>query len=558
MTIDENLRIEAVDAIREVIGEDNAMTGESVSTAVATTSTVNEIRLITACAVAFVILVLLLTTSSWLEPVVILTGLGAAIIINSGSNIIFGEVSFVTNAAGMVLQLAVSLDYSVFLLHRFEECKKTQPDAKTAMTDALCGSAGPILSSGLTTVIGFAALIFMRFGIGPDLGLALAKGVAISLITVFVFMPPLTVVLNRQLEKLRHRPLLPDFKRFGRFISRVMIPAACVFSLLIVPAYLAANHNSFYYGSSHIFGEKTRLGADTAEIEEVFGKSDTYVLLVPKGDFATESLLSDALHEIPEVKSIISYVDTVGAQIPTSYLDEETLSKLISDNYSRMVISVEADYEGEETFALVERIRAAAEEYYPGQSYLAGEDVSTYDLMDTITSDTLKVNLIAIGAVFAVLLLMMRSVTLPVILVLCIETAIWLNLAVPYFAGSTVFYIAYLIISSVQLGATVDYAILFTDRYREYRRSVDKKTAVVETVSSCTVSVITSASVMAAIGFLLGSISTHGILSQLGVLVGRGALLSLAIVLLVLPGLLYIFDRLVCRGKHERKKKIKN
>ena len=337
-----------------------------------------------------------------------------------------------------------------------------------------------------------------------------------------------------------------------------MIPAACVFSLLIVPAYLAANHNSFYYGSSHIFGEKTRLGADTAEIEEVFGKSDTYVLLVPKGDFATESLLSDALHEIPEVKSIISYVDTVGAQIPTSYLDEETLSKLISDNYSRMVISVEADYEGEETFALVERIRAAAEEYYPGQSYLAGEDVSTYDLMDTITSDTLKVNLIAIGAVFAVLLLMMRSVTLPVILVLCIETAIWLNLAVPYFAGSTVFYIAYLIISSVQLGATVDYAILFTDRYREYRRSVDKKTAVVETVSSCTVSVITSASVMAAIGFLLGSISTHGILSQLGVLVGRGALLSLAVVLLVLPGLLYIFDRLVCRGKHERKKKIKN
>lgn len=555
ITIAGDRKTEAVEALREVIGDENAMTGAAVSTVVSTASTVDEINIITVCAVAFVILVLLLTTASWFEPVIVLIGLGVAIIINAGSNIIFGEVSFVTNAAGMILQLAVSLDYSVFLMHRFEECKQSEPDVKTAMVNALSASTGSILSSGLTTVIGFAALIFMRFGIGPDLGLALAKGVAISLITVFFFMPPLIVALNGILEKTRHKPFMPSFRGFGRFICRIMIPAACVFALIIAPAFLASDSNAFYYGSAHIFGSETQLGADTAAIEEVFGKSDTYVLIVPRGDTATEKELSDALHEIPQVKSIISYVDTVGAEIPTSYLDSETLSKLMSDNYSRMVVTVSADYEGDETFALVEKIRAAADTYYPGTSYLAGEGVSTYDLMDTITADTLKVNLIAIGAVFVILLLMMKSVTLPVILVLCIETAIWLNLAVPYFSDSTVFYIAYLIISSVQLGATVDYAILFTDRYREYRRSMDKKAAVIETVSSCTVSIITSASAMATVGLLLGYISTHGILSQLGIFIGRGALLSLAVVLLVLPGLLYIFDRLVCRDKHKKEKK---
>lgn len=554
VTIDEEKRIEAVDAIRSVIGNANAMCGEAVSTAIATTSTVSEIRTITILAIVFVILVLLLTTPSWLEPVVVLIGLGCAIMLNSGSNIIFGEISFVTNAAGVILQLAVSLDYSVFLMHRFEECKKEQPDAKAAMVAALCKSTGSILSSGLTTVIGFVALIFMRFGIGPDLGLALAKGVAISLITVFIFMPPLILALDKPMEKLRHRPLLPSFKWFGKTVCRVMIPMVCVFALLVVPSYLASESNTFYYGSSRIFGTETQLGADTEAIEDVFGKSDTYVLMVPTGNTAREKELSDALHTLPAVTSIISYVDTVGMEIPMQYLDESTLSKLVSDRYSRMVINVDVDYEGAEAFALVESIRETAQRYYPGTYYLAGEGVSTYDLMDTITQDTLKVNLIAIGAVFLVLLLMMKSVTLPVILVACIETAIWLNLSIPYFSGSTVFYIAYLIISSVQLGATVDYAILLTDRYRECRESMSKKKAVIETISAVTVSIITSASVMAAVGFFLGAISTHGILSQLGVLVGRGALLSLVIVLLVLPGLLYIFDRLVCRSIHKKRK----
>ena len=208
---------------------------------------------------------------------------------------------------------------------------------------------------------------------------------------------------------------------------------------------------------------------------------------------------------------------------------------------------MDADYEGEDAFDLVKNIRDTADEYYLDEWYLAGEGVSTYDLMDTITADMVKVNLVAIAAVFIVLLVTMKSLSVPVILVLGIETAIWINLSIPYFSGSTIFYIAYLIISSIQLGATVDYAILFTDRYRENRRKYDKKDAVINTVSAVTTSILTSGSVLTVVGFLLGAISTHGLLSQLGYFLGKGTLCSLAIVLFVLPGLLWMFDRFIVK-----------
>ena len=549
VTIDEDKRIAAVNALRDIIGDDNAMTGSAVTTAVATTSTVSEITTIAIFAVAFVLFALILTTTSFAEPFLVLAGLGIAIIINAGSNLMFGEISFVTNAAGNILQLAVSLDYSVFLLHRFAECRQNSSDPKEAMVQALTLSTTSILSSGLTTVIGFLALCLMQFQIGPDLGLALAKGVAISLITVFTFMPALILRTYKLIDKSEHPSFMPSFRGFGRFVSHIMIPMVIIFAILIAPCYLASNANSFYYGASHIFSNATKLGADTEKIETAFGKRDTYVLIVPKDSTATQVELSKSLHDIPQIKSILSYVDTVGETIPEQYLDEGTLSKLNSNNYTRMVLTVDTDYEGNETFSLVEEIRDTAEDYYPGEWYLAGEGVSTYDLMYTVTSDMVKVNLVAIGAVFLVLLLTMKSLILPVILVLSIETAVWINLAIPYFSDQTIFYIAYLIISSIQLGATVDYAILFTDRYKEMRQTYPKKEAIVRTISAVSVSILTSASVLTVVGFLLGIFSTHGLLSQLGYFLGKGTLCSLTIVLFVLPGLLSLFDRLIIRKK---------
>ena len=552
VTIEEEKRIAAVNAIRDLIGDDNAMTGSVVSTAVATQSTVSEVAKIATIAVVFVIVVLLLTTTSWLDAFLVMAGLGVAILINAGTNLIFGEISFVTNAAGNILQLAVSLDYSVFLLHRFTECRQNQPDAKEAMTDALSMSVSSILSSGLTTVIGFLALCIMQFRIGPDLGRALAKGIAISLIVVFVFMPSLILLTYKLEDKLKHKEFMPSFHKLGKAVQKLMLPCVICFTVLIVPAYLASNSNSFYYGASKLFGPNTQLGADTEAIEDIFGKQDTYVLLVPKEDKALQKTLSDELHKLPEVSSIISYVDTVGMEIPESYLDQTTYEKLCSDHYTRMVISVDTAYEGQETFALVKNIRSIAEKHYPGEWYLAGQGVSTYDLMDTITADMTKVNLIAIGAVLLVLILTLKSITLPVILVLSIETAIWINLSIPYFTDQTIFYIAYLIISSVQLGATVDYAILFTERYKEFRETYGKKDAIVQTVQAVTVSILTSGSVLTVVGFLLGKISTHGLLSQLGYFLGKGTLCSLVIVLFVLPGLLYLLDGVFIKKRKQK------
>lgn len=549
VTIEEDRRIEAVSSIRELIGEDNAMTGSAVSTAISTTETVLEINKISIFTVLFVLVVLVMTTNSWMEPLIVLIGLGLAIVINNGTNLIFGEISFVTNAAGSILQLAVSLDYSVFLLHRFEECRQENPDVKAAMTEALCKSTSSILSSGLTTVIGFLALVLMQFRLGPDLGLALAKGVAISLITVFVFMPSFILLTYKWLDKTRHKELLPKFDLFGKIVKKVTIPMVCIFVILIIPAYLASNANDYYYGSSNIFGNETQLGSDTAVIESVFGKSDTYVLMVPAGDTATETELSQELNSLPQVTSIISYVDLAGAEIPLEYLDENTLSQLISKNYSRMVLSVDVPYEGEDAFSLVEQVRDIAQKYYSDTYYLAGEGVSTYDLMETVTNDMVKVNLMAIAAVFIVLLLSLRSISLPIVLVLSIETAIWINLSIPYFMDTTIFYIAYLIISSIQLGATVDYAILMTDQYKENREMMNKKAAVIQTISDVTVSILTSGSVLTVVGLLLGYITTNQLLGQLGIFIGRGAILSLIIVLFVLPGLLYLFDPLIIRKR---------
>lgn len=547
ITVSDDQRAEAVAAIDSLLGDAGALTGSAVSTAAATNSTVVEVAKIAAIAVLYVVFILALTTASWAEPALIMVGMGAAILINNGTNLIFGEISFVTSAAGSILQLAVSLDYSVFLIHRFAEVRAARPgaDPGDCMVEALTKSASSILSSGLTTVIGFAALVLMQFQIGPDLGLALAKGVAFSLLTVFTFVPALVVTALPWMDKTHHKPLLPSFTGFGRLVSRIMLPMVAVLAVIMVPSYLASNANAYYYGAGHMFAADTEVGRDTEAIEAVFGQSDTYVLLVPAGDTATQSELSAALRALPQVTGIISYVDTAGSEIPPGFLDDATLAQLVSGDTTRMVLSVAADYEGDAAFALVEQVRAIAQQYYPDSWYLAGQGVSTYDLMDTITGDMAMVNFVAIAAVFLVLLVLERSLILPIVLVLCIETAIWFNLALPYFTGTVVFYIAYLIISSVQLGATVDYAILFSDRYREYRETLDKKPAIVATVATVTTSVLTTGSGLAVVGFLMGAISSNQLLAQLGNFLGVGSLASLTIVLLALPGILYLIDPLI-------------
>lgn len=545
ITVQEDSIISATEEIRKIIGDDNKMTGSAVNTAIATTNSVSEIRVVTIVGVLFTILILILTTESWIEPVIILIGLLVSIVINAGTNLIFGEISFVTNAAGNILLLAVSLDYTVFVLHRYKEEKKNYDDHLMAMEKALEVSFSSILSSALTTIIGFLALIFMQFRIGPDLGLALAKGVFISLVTEFTLMPIVILKMDNLIEKTEHKKFVPSFKKFGEFVLKHKNANLVIFFIIMIPCFLASKNNAYYFGNSHIYGVDTKLGRDTVAIENEFGKSDTYVLLLPKGDLEKERKLSSDLKNIDEVSNIISYVDTVGETIPENFIDGDSLKKLNSKNYTRMIVSVNADYEGEDTIKLIEKVKETANRYYSDDYYLAGEGISTYDLKNTVMADMNVVNIIAIVAVFLVLLLSKKSLLIPVILVSAIETAIFINMSVPYFRSTTIFYIAYLIISSIQLGATVDYAILLTERYCEMRETLDRRDSIKTTLEKVSVSILTSALTMIIVGFLLGKFSTHGLISQLGYLLSVGTTASVIIVLFVLPGLLYMFDGLI-------------
>ena len=316
VTVDEQTRLETVNTIRKLIGDENSMSGSAVNTSVATQATNSEIKKIILLVLPICLAILCITSHSWIEPILLLGTIGVAIILNKGTNLMFGTISFVTNAAGGVLQLAVSMDYSIFLLHRFEEMRAQGQEPKEAMINALCKSTSSILSSGLTTIIGFAALILMRFKIGPDMGIAMAKAITLSLITVFVLFPVILLYFYPLIDKTRHKYIVPDFEKFSKVVMKVMLPAVIVFFILIVPCNLAQKINSFSYGSSKLFSENTQIGRDTRKIDSIFGKSNNLVLMVPKGDLQKETELSDKLHEIPQVSRIISYVDSAGAEVP--------------------------------------------------------------------------------------------------------------------------------------------------------------------------------------------------------------------------------------------------
>lgn len=546
VTVKEDRADEAVAAVREIIGDENCMSGSVVESVAAASDTAKDVRKIMLLAVPIVFLILLLTTSSWFEPVLFLITIGVAILINMGTNLMFGTVSFVTSAAGPVLQLAVSMDYSIFLLHRFEENRNQGLKAETAMCAAVKQSAGRILSCGLTTVAGFLALVFMAFQIGPDLGWAMAKAIIFSLISVLCFLPALAIVTYKLIDRTRHRPLVPGFGGFSSFVMKVRIPLLILVVLLVPVFWLAQNRNSFYYGDSEFYtSEAAQPGRDTKAIHGLYGPSSPVVLMVPRGSLEKEAAMNEELLDLDYVTSVISYANSVGNSIPSDYVPSDTLSSFYSANYSRFIITLDTEEKEADWDEKVNAVRSIGEKYYGNEIQYAGDLVSTEDLKTTVTRDNLKVNLLAVIFVLCILLVKFRSISLPLIITLVIEASIRINLGLPYFSGTSLFYIGYLMISTMQLGVTIDYAILFTDRYLELRKRMPKRDAAGQTLKTCTLSILTSSLVLTLAGGILGLVSTNGVLSQLGTLIGRGAALSFALVIFVLPSLLMLFDGLI-------------
>lgn len=541
---DEN-KIETIGAIQEIIGEENAMSGSPVDTVDAQLSASSDITRMIGFIVPIIFVILLFTTTSWFEPVLFMVNVGVAIIINMGTNLIFGEICFITNTTGAILQLACSMDYAIFLLERFEEFREEGKKPEDAMTAAVCRSASSIASSGLTTVMGFAALIAMRFLIGPDMGCVLSKGIAISLITTLVFMPCVTMFCYPLIDKTTHRSFVPSFRLLAKVNTRMGGLVAVVVAVVLVPCYLAQQNIHFIYGASEMTGPDSQIVLERNAINEEFGESNSFAILVPAGSTAKEQGLNDAIKALPQVSSVLSYVESVGQSIPEAYVPADSLKLLTAGGYTRLVVSARIPSESEESFRFVETLRGLAQDHYGNEYYMVGVPATIYDMKDTITADSVKVNAISIGAIGLILLINFQSLSLPFILLLTIESSIFVNIAVPYFAGQRLQYIGYLIISSVQLGATVDYAILFTNRYLELRKTNPKKEAAEKTIQSTAASILTSGGILACAGAVLRFGSGNLIIGQLGVLVARGAILSVVLVLALLPTLLTCLEPLV-------------
>lgn len=530
-------------AIYDIIGRDNCVDGEAANNATSQMYSLREPLRAVMILTPVIIIILLLVSSSWIEPLLFLITIGISVIVNMGSNILLGEVSYITQSVSPILQMAVSLDYTIFLLHCFEDQRKIHPDINEAMVGAVKKSFLSIAASAATTLFGFMALIFMRFRIGADLGLNLVKGIIFSYLAVMIFMPALTLLCCKWLDKTRHKKLIPDFKGVGNVLLKFRVPASILLIFIIVPCFMAQSRSDFIYGIGDI-NPDSKLGRDSQKINQVFGRSMSTVILVPKGDTSSELLLCEDLKEMEHTTSVLSYVSIIGSTIPREFLDENVVNNFYSKNYSRIIVNSDTKEEGGDAFDYVEKVRKITAKYYD-TSYSTGQSAVLYDMRQVVSGDTRLVNGIAILAIALVLFITFKSwsMLIPAILILVIEAAIWVNLAAPYFLGQSLIYIGFLVINTVQLGATIDYAIFVTNNYMANRKVVLKREAMLRVLDKNLIAIMTSALILSSAGFCLRLTSTNPTIAALGTLLGRGTILSLIMVTLVLPMLLMLFDR---------------
>jgi uncharacterized protein len=536
--------VRITDAIYELIGEDGAIAGEAINTASSQKMAGQESLYAGLLLVPIIILILVLSTTSWIEPLFFLTAIGVSVLINLGTNLFIGEISFVTQSVAPILQLAVSLDYAVFLLHSFSDYRKTTNNPEEAMELAMKKSFPAITASAATTFFGFIALTFMKFEIGSDLGLNLVKGIVLSFISVMVFLPALTLYFYKWMDKTKHKNFVPSFSGIGNKVLKLKIPSLLLVFAILIPAFLAQSNTSFVYGTGEQ-PENTRVGSDVKIINEAFGETTPIVLLVPRGDAAKEAELVDDLEAMDYVTGVMAYVNQVGAEIPPEYLDKSITDEFYSENYSRIIINTSQGTEGEVPFAIVENVEKAAEEYYGDEALALGESVTLYDIKNTVNKDNVVVNVLTVVTIAIVLLISFKSISVPIVLLITIQAAVWINLSIPYFTNTSLVFVGYLIISTVQLAATVDYAILFTEAYNHYRKEMSAKKAMVKTLDEKTFSISISAGILSSVGFILWITSSNPIVASIGLLLGRGALLAFVMVLLVLPAMLLVFDKLI-------------
>lgn len=549
VALDTSVATQSMDFIREAANEvgatDVSMSGEAINSAVAQGSSDFEIQLILVMAVIVILGLLLITSGAWFEPVLFLSVIGISIVYNLGTNIIFGEISFITQMCAAVLQLAVSMDYGIVMLHAFRGFKAQGLTSYDAAVAAMHKAAAVIASSAATTFFGFLSLCVMAFLIGADMGVVLAKGIVFSFLCVLFLLPILVLSSEKLLKKTAHKKFLPSFDKFAVWCMRIAVPFTVIIALITVPAYLGQKQPNFVYGASGFVEPGTELYEETNAINETFGAQEQWVMLVPEGDWGRELQMVKRIEDLEGVSAVTSYVTAVSANIPTDMVPSEDLSQLVSGGYSRIVVSTSVEGESEEAFSLVQALRDIGDEFYPEENYLVGSAVTSYDMSLIVNDDSLRIFIASVVAIGLVLLLMFRSLSIPLMLLLTIEISIWINLAIPYFTGESIQYIGYLIISAIMLGATVDYTIILSRAYLDRRVEMEKRPAMLSAVSYSAITILTSATILTVCGVFIGIISSNGVIAGLGTLIGRGAFIAALNTFLLLPILFMVLDKVV-------------
>lgn len=498
-------------------------------------------------AVVLVCIVLAIFMDSFLVPVFFMISIGMAIVYNLGSNILLGEVSYITKALAAVLQLGVTLDYSIFLWHSYKEMKEIYPDDhKEAMAVAISNTLTSVVGSSITTVAGFIALCFMSFTLGLDLGIVMAKGVVFGVIGCVTILPSLILTFDRALEKTMHREIMPNFDKLATFIVNHSWIFVIVFVVLLGPAIYGQNHTSVYYDLSDTLPDDLACSQANRKLEENFDMNSIYMILADSSmstDTANEML--DKLGDVDGVQFALGLDTALKSGIPQEFLPAKTVSELKGEDYQIMMIATDYKIASDEINNQISKVNDIVKSY-DSKAMVVGEAPCTKDLITITDKDFKTVSAVSIVAIFVIILFVLKSISLPIILVSAIEFAIFVNMGIPYFTHTQIPFIASVVIGTIQLGATVDYAILMTTRYKKERsQGYAKKEAIQIALSTSIPSIIVSALGFFAATFGVGCIASVDMIGSLCTLMARGAIISMFVVIFILPSLFVLCDKLI-------------
>lgn len=557
--------MDAIEELRDVTDKQCYIAGMSAVVTDTKSMSEKETPIYVLVAVLLVCVVLAIFMDSFLVPVLFMVSIGMAIVYNLGTNIFLGEVSYITKALAAVLQLGVTLDYSIFLWHSYKEEKEKNPgDHKEAMAVAIGNTLTSVVGSSITTVAGFIALCFMSFTLGLDLGIVMAKGVIFGVIGCVTILPSLILTFDKALEKTMHKEIMPNFDKPARWIVKHSWLFLIVFLGLLYPAIYGYNHTKVYYDLSDTLPDKLNCSQANKLLAENFDKTNSIYMILADTNLSKDDSIAmiDEIKELDGISTAMSLDSVVGAELPTEMLPDSLVSELKGNEYQIMMISTNYAIASDEINDQIDKVDEIAKKY-DAKSMVIGEAPCTKDLITITDKDFKTVSIVSIAAIFVIIFVVLKSISLPVILVAAIEFAIFVNMGIPYFTGTSIPFISSVVIGTIQLGATVDYAILMTTRYKRERAAGEsKKEAISIALGTSIPSIIVSALGFFAATFGVGMIASVDMISSLCILMARGAIISMLVVIFILPSLFVLFDKLIIntsigfKSKKNKKKQL--